>query len=107
MVQMARDLQNGAGFAAGALFCDGYGFHRSVAYGSARKTLLNAWSALVGGQTAEEREARDAHLTWQEFGGYSIGNGEVVIFDSSRKQWASLSFLGTGTLCAFRPCLMR
>ena len=102
--KMLCEIQSGRGTVVGDILFDLQGLHRQGSMNIFHKGLTDAWSAVAGGKTAEDRQNDYKHLHWKDYWGHNIENGVLVlykkrpnppIFAKDKKSWAELNLRNT------------
>ncbi len=91
--KLLRDLRTGKGAKVGEFLIDVSGIHRPGRYGSLKRSLIDRWSKLTNGLSADERERDHFFLPWVEYRGHDIENGTVKLYRQGNKTpWGTVSF---------------
>ena len=96
------NLDSGPGFQIGGVTFDRNGLHRSSSFGAIQKGIIGAWASLTGSASAQEREQRHQHLAWSEFGGHSMGNGQIYLF-RNKQTWTQIPLRETWNAVCLGP----
>jgi CheY-like chemotaxis protein len=96
------NLDSGPGFQIGGVTFDRNGLHRSSSFGAIQKGMIGAWASLTGSASVQEREQRHQNLAWSEFGGHSLGNGQVYLF-RNKQTWAQVPLRDTWNAVCLGP----
>lgn len=97
------NLKNGSGFQIANVTFDRDGMHRSDSYGAVQKGLVSAWVSMVGGRSVAEREQRNQHMNWGNFGGHSFSDGNIRLYSGNKALWTQFSLRNTWNAVCLGP----
>ena len=91
---MIEDFKNGKDVLVGDLTFNKKGIYKDFVFDPISRAGTNFFSKITGGETAEQKEAKERFLAWEEYSGWGTHQGKINIGKKIKEKaevWHSLS----------------
>lgn len=97
-------LLHGSSFEVGGIVFDKFGLHKVDSMGAFQKGMASVWHSIAGGKTPEQRAQDYQHLSWADFTGHNLCNGQINLL-RGKNVWATFSLRDTWNAVCLDPLL--